>query len=64
MLPWQEIALKLAASALLLAVVLPVIGFAFAPSEATLRSLRVSAVVLSLVALLAGTAALIGWVWH
>jgi hypothetical protein len=64
MLPWQETAVKLAASALLLAVLLPLIGFAFTPSEATLRSLRVGAVALVLIALLAGAAALVGWVWR
>lgn len=64
MLPWQELSLKLAASALLLAVLVPLIGFAFSPGEATLRKLRAGAVALGLIALIAGAAALFGWVWQ
>jgi hypothetical protein len=65
MLPWQEIALKVAATALLLAVVLPLIGFAFSrDGSAALRALRTGAIVLAAVAVLAGTAALLGEVWR
>lgn len=65
MLPWQETAMKLAASALLLAVVLPLVGFAFArDSTVTLRALRTGAIVLAVVAVLAGAAALLGEVWR
>lgn len=61
--PWQSTALKVAASALLLAIVLPLIGFAFARDAAMMRGLRIGAVVLSVAALIAGAAVLIGLVW-
>jgi len=61
--PWQSTALKVAASALLLAIVLPLIGFAFARDAAMMRGLRVGAIVLSVAALIAGVAVLVGWVW-
>jgi hypothetical protein len=65
MLPWQELAMKVAASALLLAVVLPLVGFAFARNgTGTLRALRTGAVLLGVVALVAGVAALLGEVWR
>jgi hypothetical protein len=65
MLPWQELALKIAATALLLAVVLPLVGFAFSRNgSAALRALRTGAIVLGVVALLAGVAALLGEVWR
>lgn len=65
MLPWQELAMKVAASALLLAVVLPLVGFAFARNgTSSLRALRTGAVLLGVVALVAGVAALLGEVWR
>jgi len=65
MLPWQELALKVAATALLLAVVLPLAGFAFARNgSGALRALRTGAIVLGILALLAGVAALLGEVWR
>ena len=65
MLPWQELALKIAATALLLAVVLPLVGFAFARNgSAALRALRTGAIVLGVVALVAGAVALLGEVWR
>lgn len=65
MLPWQELALKVAATALVLAVVLPLVGFAFTRSgSAALRALRTGAVVLGALALLAGVTALLGEIWR
>jgi hypothetical protein len=65
MLPWQELALKVAATALLLAVVLPLVGFAFSRNgSSALRALRTGAIVLGVVALVAGVAALLGEVWR
>jgi hypothetical protein len=65
MLPWQETAMKIAASALLLAVVLPLVGFAFVRNgSSSLRALRVGAILLGVVALAAGAAALLGEVWR
>lgn len=65
MLPWQELAAKIAATALLLAVVLPLAGFAFARNgSGALRALRTGALVLSVLAVLAGVAALLGEVWR
>ena len=65
MLPWQELALKIAVTALLLAVVLPLVGFAFTrDSSSGLRALRAGAVLLGVIALLAGIAALLGEVWR
>jgi hypothetical protein len=65
MLPWQELSLKVAATALLLAVVLPLAGFAFTRNgPSALRALRTGAVLLGVLALLAGVAALLGEVWR
>ena len=65
MLPWQELALKLAVTALVLAVVLPLAGFAFTRhGSPALRALRTSAILLGVLALLAGVAALLGEVWR
>jgi len=65
MLPWQELALKVAVTALLLAVVLPLVGFAFARDGSSgLRALRMGAIVLGVIALVAGVAALLGEVWR
>ena len=65
MLPWQELALKVAVTALVLAVVLPLVGFAFTRSgSAALRALRTGAIVLGVLALLAGVTALLGELWR
>jgi hypothetical protein len=65
MLPWQETAMKIAASALLLAVVLPLAGFAFMRNGGVaLRALKTGAILLGVVALAAGAAALLGEVWR
>jgi len=65
MLPWQELSLKIAVTALVLAVVLPLIGFAFTrDSSAGLRALRTGAILLGVVALIAGVAAALGEVWR
>jgi len=65
MLPWQETAMKIAATALLLAVVLPLVGYAFArDGSSSLRALRTGAIALGIVALLAGVATLLGEVWR
>lgn len=65
MLPWQELALKIAVTALLLAVVLPLVGFAFTrDGSSSLRALRTGAIILGVIALVAGVAALLGEVWR
>jgi hypothetical protein len=65
MLPWQEIALKISVTALLLAIVLPLVGFAFTRDGSSgLRALRTGAIVLGVIALVAGVAALLGEVWR
>jgi hypothetical protein len=65
MLPWQELALKIAVTALLLAVVLPPVGFAFTRDGSSgLRALRTGAIILGVIALVAGVAALLGEVWR
>ena len=65
MLPWQELSLKIAVTALVLAVVLPLIGFAFTrDGSAGLRALRTGAILLGVVALIAGVAAVLGEVWR
>lgn len=65
MLPWQELALKIAVTALVLAVALPLIGFAFTrDSTAGLRALRTGAIVLGLVALVAAVSVALGEVWR
>jgi hypothetical protein len=65
MLPWQELALKVAVTALVLAVVLPLAGFAFTRSgSGALRALRTGAIVLGVLALLAGVTALLGEIWR
>jgi hypothetical protein len=65
MLPWQELALKVAVTALVLAVVLPLAGFAFTRNgSSALRALRTGAILLGVFALLAGVTALLGEVWR
>lgn len=65
MLPWQELALKIAVTALVLAVALPLIGFAFTrDSTAGLRALRTGAIVLGVVALVAVVSVALGEVWR
>lgn len=65
MLPWQELALKVAVTSLLLAIVLPLVGFAFTRDGSSgLRALRTGAVVLGVVALVAAVVALLGEVWR
>jgi hypothetical protein len=65
MLPWQELSLKIAVTALVLAVALPLIGFAFTrDGSAGLRALRAGAILLVVVALVAGVAAALGEVWR
>jgi hypothetical protein len=65
MLPSQELALKIAVTALVLAVVLPLAGFAFTRNSSTaLRALRVGALLLGVLALLAGVFALLGEIWR
>ena len=65
MLPWQELALKIAVTALLLAVVLPLVGFGFTRDGSSgLRALRSGAIILGVIALVAGVAALLGEVWR
>ncbi len=65
MLPWQELALKVAVTALVLAVALPLIGFAFTRDSTTgLRALRTGAILLGVIALVAGVTAALGEVWR
>jgi len=65
MLPWQVLALKVAATAVVLAIALPLIGFAFTRDSASgLRALRTGAVILGIVAVAAAVAAAVGEVWR
>jgi hypothetical protein len=65
MFPWQELALKIAVTALVLAVALPLIGFAFTrDSTAGLRALRTGAILLGVVALVAVVSVALGEVWR
>lgn len=65
MLPWQDLALKVAVTALVLAIALPLIGFAFTrDSVAGLRALRAGAVILGVVALVAFVTVALGEVWR
>jgi hypothetical protein len=65
MLPWPVLALKVAATALMLAIALPLIGFAFTrDSTSGLRALRTGAVILGIVAVAAAVAVAVGEVWR